>query len=179
MYTRISKDRIGVVIGPEGKVKREIEERTGTKVNLDSATGEVRIEAGKDPLGAMKARDVINAIARGFSSEKAFRLFADDSQLEVIDIREYAGESENALVRVKGRLIGEGGKVRRTIEESTGASVSVYGKTVSLIGSPEQLAVAREAVEMILRGAKHSSVFRFLESKRREARERAARGGWR
>lgn len=172
MYTRLPKDRIGVVIGPDGKIKREIEERTGTKIDLNSATGEVHIEAGKDPLGAMKARDIVNAIARGFSSERAFRLFSDDVQLEVLDIRDYVGDSENALVRIKGRLIGERGKVRRLIEESTGTSVSVYGKTVALIGTPEQLAVAREAVDMILRGAKHSSVFRFLDEKRREMREK-------
>jgi len=172
MHTRLPKDRIGVVIGPEGKVKKEIEERTGTKINLDSETGEVHIETGEDPLGIIKARDIVNAIARGFSSERAFRLFGDEEQLEVMDIRDYVGDSKNALTRIKGRVIGEKGKVRKLIEGSTGASVSVYGKTVALIGTPEQLAVAREAVDMILRGAKHSSVFRFLENKRRELRER-------
>ncbi|MEM2878624.1 MAG: KH domain-containing protein [Candidatus Hadarchaeales archaeon] len=172
MYTRLPRDRIGVVIGPDGKVKREIEERTGTKIRLNSETGEVQIEAGENPLGAMMARDVVNAIARGFSSEKAFRLFSEEAQLQVVDIRDYVGDSENALVRMKGRLIGEGGKVRKLIEETTGASISIYGKTIALIGSPEQLSVAREAVDMILRGAKHSSVFRFLEEKRREMREK-------
>ncbi|MEM2878261.1 MAG: KH domain-containing protein [Candidatus Hadarchaeales archaeon] len=175
MYTRLPKDRIGVVIGPDGRVKREIEERTKTKLKLDSETGEVYIESGDDPLGAMKARDVVNAIARGFSSDRAFRLLEDEMQLEIVDIRDYVGDSENALVRIKGRLIGEKGKVRKLVEDSTGSSISVYGKTVALIGTADQLAVAREAVDMILRGAKHSSVFRFLEDKRREMKEKFMR----
>jgi len=172
MYARLPKERIGVAIGPSGEVKQEIERRTGTKLTLDSETGEVRIERGKDPLGALMAREVLNAIARGFSSERAFRLFKDDQFLEVIDIRDFAGRSERALVRLKGRAIGERGRTRQILEETTDAHVSVYGKTIALIGTAEQLAVAREAVERLLGGAQHSSVYRFLERKRREMKRR-------
>ena len=35
-------------------------------------------------------------------------------------------------------------------------------KTVALIGEFEKLSVAREAVEMILNGARHKSVYAFL-----------------
>jgi len=146
-----------------GEVKQEIERRTGTQLTLDSETGEVRIEPGEDPLGALKAREVIHAIARGFSSERAFRLFQDDQLLEVIDIRDFAGSSERALVRLKGRAIGERGKTRQILEETTGAHVSIYGKTIAIIGTAEQLAVARGAIQILLEGAKHSSVYRFLE----------------
>jgi len=172
MYARLPKERIGVAIGPSGEVKQEIERRTGTKLTLDSETGEVRIERGEDPLGALMAREVLNAIARGFSSERAFRLFEDDQFLEVIDIRDFAGRSERALVRLKGRAIGERGRTRQILEETTDAHVSVYGKTIALIGTAEQLAVAREAVERLLGGAQHSSVYRFLERKRREMKRR-------
>lgn len=174
MYARLPKERIGVAIGPSGEVKREIERRTGTRLILDSETGQVKIEVvGDDPLGGLNAREVLRAIARGFSSERAFRLFEEDQLLETIDIREFAGRSEKALVRLKGRAIGEGGKTRRILEETTDAYVSVYGKTISLIGTAEQLAVAREAVDMLLGGAKHSTVYRFLERKRRAMKRRA------
>ncbi len=172
MYARLPKERIGVAIGPKGEVKQEIERRTGTQLTLDSETGEVRIKPGDDPLGALKAREVIQAIARGFSSERAFRLFRDDQLLEVIDIRNFAGSSERTLVRLKGRAIGERGKTRQIIEETTGAHVSIYGKTIALIGTAEQLAVAREAIQTLLDGAKHSSVYRFLERKRREMKRK-------
>jgi len=168
MYARVPKERIGVAIGPGGEVKQEIERRTGTRLTLDSETGEVRIEPGDDPLGALKAREVIQAIARGFSSERAFRLFQEDQLLEVINIQDFSGPSERALVRLKGRVIGERGKTRQIIEETTGTHVTIYGKTIALIGTAEQLAVARAAIHTLLGGAKHSSVYQFLERKRRK-----------
>jgi len=173
-YLHLPMERMGVAIGPGGTVKQEIERRTGTTLNFDSETGEVRIElAGGDPTGTLRARDALNAIGRGFSAERALRLLEEDIYLEVIDITDYVGRSEKALVRFKGRLIGEAGKARRIMEESTGAWLSVYGKTVALIGTPEQLAVAREAVIKLLEGAPHSAVYGFLERKRREAKRRA------
>lgn len=174
-YVRLPRERIGVAIGPDGEVKREIERRTGTKLTFDGETGEVTIEAGDDPLGVLCARNVLNAIARGFSSERAFLLFDEDKYLEVIDVTDYVGRSDKALVRFKGRVIGEGGKTRRIIEEMTGTCVSVYGKTIALIGVPEQLSVAREAIQMLLSGAPHSAVYGFLERTRREAKRRAGK----
>ena len=43
---------------------------------------------------------------------------------------------------------------------------SVYGHTVALIGEAFHLAIAREAVEMLLRGSEHNTVYRYLERKR-------------
>lgn len=174
-HFRLPKERVGVAVGPGGRIKREIERKTGTKLTFDSETGEVVIElVGDDPLGLLCARDVLNAIARGFSPERAFRLFDEDMYFEVIDISDYVGDSEKVLVRFKGRVIGEAGKTRRIIEETTGAYVSVYGRTIAFIGTAEQLAVAREAVGMLLGGAPHSAVYGFLERKRRELKRRAA-----
>ena len=172
-HLRLPKERVGVAIGPGGEVKREIERRSGAKITLDSETGEATIQSGEDPLGVLQARDILNAVARGFSAERAFRLFDEDNYLEIIDIRDLIGRSEKALVRLKGRVIGEGGKTRRIIEETTGAYMSIYGKNIALIGIPEQLSVAREAIEMLLRGVPHSAVYRFLERKRRELKKKA------
>jgi len=172
-HLRLPKDRVGVAIGPGGEVKKEIERRSGAKITLDSETGEVTIQSGEDPLGMLQVKDILNAIARGFSAERAYRLFDEGNYLQVIDITDMIGRSDKALVRLKGRVIGEGGKTRRIIEETTGAYMSVYGKNIALIGVPEQLSVAREAIEMLLRGVPHSAVYRFLEKKRREFKKKA------
>jgi len=69
-FVRIPKERVAVLIGKKGKTKREIEERTGTRIEVDSETGEVFItstEKTRDPLAVWKARDVVLAIGRGFS----------------------------------------------------------------------------------------------------------------
>lgn len=174
-YFRLPRERIGVAVGPGGAVKREIERKTGTKIEIDSETGEVKVFAGDDPLGQILAINVLNAIGRGFSPDRAMQLLSGDKYLEVIDIEDAAGRSEKALVRLKGRIIGEKGKTRRIVEETTGVSVSVYGKTVALIGRPEDLATAREAISMLLSGSPHSAVYAFLERKRREAKRQVAK----
>jgi len=163
LFVRIPKERIGVLIGQDGRIKREIESRTGTRLLIDSETGEVTIEVAENPLGGLQALEVVKAIGRGFSPERAFRLFEEDQYLDIIEIKDFVGDSEKAMQRMRGRVIGESGKMRRTIEQMTGAYVSVFGKTVSIIGDPEQIRTARTAIQMLLSGSEHSSVYRFLE----------------
>lgn len=175
IYMKIPLERAGVLIGNKGSTKAEIEKGTGTTISVDGRTGEVVIEVSpgaKDPSGILKASDLINAIARGFSPERAFRLFSDGQMLEVIDLKELLGDSRNQLIRVKGRVIGEKGKTRRIIESLTDAYVSVYGHTVALIGEYEEVRVAKEAIEMLLKGMQHGTVYRFLNRKHLDLKKR-------
>ncbi len=167
LYARIPQERVGVLVGPEGGTKRRLEERTGTRVEIESASGEVTIdEAGaSDPVMALKARDVVQAIGRGFSEDRAFRLLEEDIYLEVLDIKDFA-RSKARVEQIRARVIGTRGKTRRLVEELTGVDVSVLGHTVSLIGPTFEMAIAREAVVMLLRGSEHATVYRFLERKR-------------
>ena len=54
------------------------------------------------------------------------------------------------------------------IESLTETYISVYGKTIALIGGVEAVAMSRQAVEMLLEGAPHGNVYKWLEDKRRE-----------
>jgi ribosomal RNA assembly protein len=174
-YVRIPLERVGVLIGKDGTVKKSIEESTGTRIDLDSRTGEITIEQVEetgDPLAAWVARDIVTAIGRGFSPERASRLLEEDQMLRVTDLTSELGKSEKALHRQKSRLIGRRGRTRSIIEETTRTDISIMGKTVSIIGDDEQVAIAYEAVEMIVRGIPHKIVYKFLEKKSRELRER-------
>jgi len=175
-FLRIPSERIGVLIGPNGATKKYIEQRLSVVLEIESETGGVKIiltENVEDPLFIFKAKDVVNAIGRGFSPELAFRLIRDEEAfLDVIDLRTVFGRSESDLKRVKGRIIGMEGKTRVIIEELTETNVCVYGHTVSLIGDVEQVQAAREAIQMLIRGSLHSTVYRFLHRKRRELKKR-------
>ncbi|NNN16740.1 MAG: hypothetical protein HKL79_00005, partial [Thermoplasmata archaeon] len=57
---------------------------------------------------------------------------------------------------------------RARIEELSGCSVSIYGATVSLIGEEAQMERATRAVELLLRGSEHSTVFHLLARLRRD-----------
>ena len=115
---------------------------------------------------ALKIMDVIKAIGRGFAPDKATRLFEDDEYLEVVDIKEFVGGRDNQLTRIRGRLIGEKGKTRSIIEDLTGVYMVVYGNTVGLIGNSISLPVAKHAIELILNGSEHATVYHYLESQR-------------
>jgi len=175
IYLKIPVERAGVLIGNKGSIKAELEKGTGTSISVDGRTGEIVIECpagSSDPSGILRVRDLINAIGRGFSPQRAFRLFTDGQMLEVIDLKQVIGDSRNQLVRVKGRIIGENGKTRRIIETLAGTAVSVYGHTVSLIGDYDEMRVAKEAIEMLLKGAQHGTVYRFLNRKHLELKKR-------
>ena len=168
-YVRVPLDRIGVLIGHNGIVKEELERASASRIKVNSEDGEVCIESTggdeDDPTKTLRVVDAISAIGRGFSPEKAFALLEDESL--IFDVISLAHLTPKALKRIKGRIIGQKGKTRRVIETLTGVKISVYGKTVSLIGYPEQIKVAREAIEMLIKGTPHSTVYAFLERKRR------------
>lgn len=179
LYERVPPDRIGVLIGHEGKVKDEIMRRTRTIITVDSTTGTVIIEPASPTTTAlelMKARDVVRAVAYGFSPERAFRLLDEDQVLLIIDLKQYVGDKPNHIQRVKGRIIGEGGKARRIIEEMTGTYISIYKHYVAIIGDFESANIAKNAIELLIEGRRHGTVYRYIEretflEKRRKMRE--------
>lgn len=177
LFLRIPEDRIAVAIGPGGRTKHEIEATTGTQIEIDTEDGQIRVSSDDrgDPIGAVKARDILLAIGRGFSPGRAQRLLRDDTYLGVIDIKRVSGRKEKAaLWRIRSRLIGVGGRARERIEELSGCSMSVFGSTVALIGQERQLERATRAVELLLRGSEHSTVFHMLARQRVEDARAAA-----
>ncbi|MEK6822549.1 MAG: KH domain-containing protein [Nanoarchaeota archaeon] len=174
---KIPKDRVPVLIGTKGETKKQLEAMTRTKIQVDSKEGDVTI-SGKDPLTLYTTREINAAIGRGFSPDRAQTLLRQENGFELINLRDYA-KSDNDLIRLRGRVIGEDGKSRRVIEELTGVYMSVYGKTIAMIGDLEGLPIARRAIEAILAGSRHASVYRWLENQRKKLRQQQlSQGGF-
>ncbi|HOV51526.1 MAG: KH domain-containing protein [Methanothrix sp.] len=168
MDIKIPEERVGVLVGPGGSMKRLIEEKTKTTLEIDSETGTVRVASAEDPLQALRVMDLVKAIGRGFSPERALSILDDDMlMLDVLDLSKMVG-TKSDMARIKGRIIGRDGRSREIMEQLSGSKVSVYGKTVALLGYPEQIRVARTAIEMLLDGAPHGNVYSFLEKKHQE-----------
>jgi len=176
LLVKIPKERIGVLVGPNGRVKEEIQKRLPVELEINGETGDVSVFLNKDatdPSLLFKARDVVVAIGRGFSPERAFRLIDfEDDMLMIIDLRDIFGRSESDITRVKGRIIGKEGKTRQIIEEMTETQVSIYGHTIALIGDVEQVEVAREAINLFIKGSQHITVYKYLQRKRQELKKK-------
>ena len=173
-YIRIPHDRVGVLIGPEGKVKARIEKTFKVSLLIESESGNVEIVLNKDQPDVsiiFTVANIVKAIGRGFSPDRAMLLGNEDIDLSIIDLEEHVGPTHSAQERVKGRIIGREGKSRALIEELTETQMSVYGSTVALIGNIESLPAATEAVMMLIRGKFHKTVYNYLFAYRRQLKK--------
>jgi ribosomal RNA assembly protein len=176
-YVKIPLDRVGVLIGPEGKAKARIERSLGVDLEIESEAGNVTITLSPDQDDVsvlFTAANIVKAVGRGFSPQRAMRLSEEDWDLSIMDLEEYIGTSRSAQERVKGRIIGKAGRSREIIEELTETQISVYGGTVAIIGHVEVLPAAMEAVEMLIRGSFHKTVWNYLYAYRRRLKKEKA-----
>lgn len=176
MFVKIPQERIGALIGSDGQVKTLLEKKLNVNFEIDGDSGDVKIAlvpTTQDFSLLLRAKEVVTAIGRGFAPERAYRLIDDeDATLYIIDLREIFGKSEHDMTRIKGRVIGKEGKTRRLIEELTETALSIYGHTIGIIGSVENAEIAKQAVEMLLKGSQHVTVYKFLHQKRREIKKK-------
>ncbi len=170
---RIPNDRIAVLIGKSGNAKSKIEKLCGVSLDIDGTTGEVLLKSLGDveKIQPFKAMEIVTAIGRGFSPENALTLLKGENTLHVIDLREFAGKSNANVERIKGRIIGEGGRARRNMENLSGTHISVYGRTVSIIGDATKLRSTVDAISSISGGSMHGAVYSKLEAVNRKEKQ--------
>jgi len=172
---RVPKDRIAVLIGAKGATRRDLEKAAGCKhIQIDSSTGEIEVTwpdaGGYDPVKALKLPDVIKAVGRGMAPSRAIQLLQDDWFFEMVDLREHVGKRSNQQRRIRARIIGSEGKIRKMIERHTGTEISIYKSTVVLVGEGAGLTNARQAIEMLASGSEHGTVLKYLEKERKKTR---------
>ena len=143
-------------------MKRRIEKKTQTKIKVNSQEGDVLI-VGQDSLGVYEARHVVQAVGRGFNPDVAVRILHESMRFELLNIQDYTGKSKKKMVRLKSRVIGLKGRAWKMLEQMTGTTISVYGKTVGIIGKVEDVLIARQAVESLLNGAPHGNVYKWIQ----------------
>lgn len=157
---RIPKDRVGVLIGKRGEIKKLIERSTNIKLFVDKEGG-VKIEG--EGIGVYDANLIIKAIGRGFNPEIALTLLKDENSIEIINIKDFTGKSKKKFERIKARIIGREGKARASVERLTETDIVVYGKTVAIIGKIEYVDIAKRGMEILLRGAPHGNSYKYME----------------
>jgi len=148
---KIPEKRLPILL----KEKSEIENLTHTKIDI----GNEIIVSGK-ALDTITAENIVKAIARGFSSEDALMLLDEVFTLCIIPL---PGHEKN-MERIKSRIIGSDGSTKKRLEEMTNTKISVYGKTVSVIGSNNNVFLCRLAIEKFITGSSHKYVYKFLEN---------------
>jgi len=113
--------------------------------------------------------EMLHAIDFGFNVEDALLLYREEYVLEFIEVKEFTRRKN--LKDVRARIIGTGGKARKTIEKLTNACIVINGNDIGVIVDSDNLDAVTQGIESLIGGAKHGNVFSYLEkqniSKRR------------
>ncbi len=155
----------------------ELQRTFNVRIRVDRRGGTVEINPTERTTldQILKIRDVVNAILLGFRYEDALLLEREDYALHVIDLKEYT-DKENHLARIKARLIGEDGRARRSMEHLSETRIVIGDRHVAVLGPIDNVFAARDAIEMIIHGKKHGTVYKKLNRWRQERLRREALG---
>ena len=163
---RVPKARIAVIIGEKGEIKKRNEKATHTQINIDSVEGDITI-IGNDGLNMLIAKNIIQAIGRGFNPDIALDLLSDEMAFELIDLSTYA-RNKNDIKRIKSRVIGSDGKARTMLENLTNTKITVYGKTVGIIGTISEVNITRRSLISLLQVARHGNVYAMIHREKKK-----------
>ncbi len=138
------------------KLKCKISIEDGNEVVLDG-----------EPYDEYNARMVVQAFGRGFDVQKAYKLLTDNYFFKSVDLKPLFHTREQ-IHRVEARIIGREGKTKEYIEAVSGVDMEIFGNTVSMIGTTEQIRVADAAMQVLLGGGTHKKAYRVMEGAKRK-----------
>ncbi len=156
----IPANRMPVFRRDGGRFLDKIEDECKVEASLKNGELHFDGEAGDE----WAAEQVAKAVVLGFKPRQAFKLLKDDYFLEEVDLKDVA-RNEKELQRFKSRVIGSEGKAKKTLQELSGAWLSISGGTVAFLGKYEDVQLAREGIQKIVEGKSHSTVYSYLEKR--------------
>jgi len=139
------------------KNRKRLEEELNVKIT--NRGKEVFIKG--NPTDEYIAEKVIDALNFGFPFSTAILIKEEDFIFEIINIKEYTKRKD--LERIRARIIGTKGKTLQTLHQLTKCYFELKDNHIGIIGPAEYLENGQEAVISIIKGAKQSNVYSFLE----------------
>ncbi len=149
------------------KIIPEVEKEL--KCSIKVAEGNEVVITG-EAYDEYNAKNVIQAFGRGFELDKAYKLLKEDYFFKYTSLKDFL-QKDDHIDRIKARVIGKDGKTKLYIEEISGADLSIYGNTISLIGTTGQLGIASAALQVLLEGGTHKKAYSIMERMRRKLNE--------
>jgi ribosomal RNA assembly protein len=163
-HIRIPEKRIGAL----RRILPKVQKNLGCKIAF-AEENDVIIDG--ESYAEYNAKNVLQAFGRGFSINDAYKLLDENYFFKYINLKDVL-KGEDQIRRIKARIIGTEGKTKEYIEAVSGVILSIYGNTIGLIGTLDQLEAATGALQALVEGSTHKKAYRIMESIRRKYNER-------
>ncbi len=137
--------------------RKRLEKKLNVKIT--NRGKEVFIE-GK-PEDEFVAEKVLEALDFGFPFSVVILIKEEDFEFEILNIKDYT--TRKNLEQIRARLIGKGGKVLKTLTDLTNCYFELKDNYVGIVGDPEEIKNAIDAVVLIIQGSKHGNVYKHIE----------------
>lgn len=136
------------------------------RFNIKTRTVELRTCKSTEDIGALqKGADFVKAFALGFDVDDALALLRlDDLYLESFDVTDVKPLKGDHLGRAVGRLAGKNGKTKFTIENVTKTRIVLADTKVHLLGSFQNIKIARNSICNLILGSPPSKVYGKLRT---------------
>jgi len=135
---------------------------------------EIRTSPQTESGSAMqKAADFVRAFLLGFAVKDAIALLRlEDLYIDTFETKDVKNVQGEHLSRAIGRIAGQGGKTKYTIENATRTRIVLADSKIHILGSFQNIAIAKRAISRLIMGAPPGSVYTNMRSVANRQKER-------
>lgn len=150
---KIISNKVGSIMKDKNKIEKVL------KVKMTNRGKEIFIKG--EPTNEYETEKVIDAINAGFSIETALIIKTKELSFEILNIKDFTKRKN--LQRIRGRIIGTKGKTLSTLTHLADCFFEISNNNVGIIGPPEKMKTAQEALVSLIKGSKQANVYKYLE----------------